>query len=96
MIGQHSEVGAAVKGLSNVAKVRKPLHRSRGSAILSVPGQPKKSWFTPQVRDEELQLSDELLTNGGLTLPANADAHAQPPSGIRVGCARLKRQPPGL
>ena len=29
-----------------MAAVRKPLHRSRGSAILSAPGRPKrKSWF---------------------------------------------------
>ena len=35
MIGQHSKAGATAQGVSNVATVRKPLHRSRGSAILS-------------------------------------------------------------
>ena len=41
MIEQHSKAGAAAKGVPNVAAVRKPLHRSRASAILSVPGRPK-------------------------------------------------------
>ena len=36
-IGQHSTAGAAGKGVSNVAEVRKPLHRGGGSPTLSVP-----------------------------------------------------------
>ena len=37
---------AGEKGESNVKAVRGPLHRSRGSATLSVPGRPKrKSWI---------------------------------------------------
>ena len=45
-IVQYSRAGAAAKGVPNVAAVQKPLHRSRGSATLSVPGRPKrKSWF---------------------------------------------------
>ena len=44
-IGQHSTAGAAARGVPNVAAMREPLHRRRDSAILSVPGRPKrKSW----------------------------------------------------
>ena len=45
-IGQHSNAGAAAKGVPNLAEVRKPLHRSRWAGILCVPGRPKrKSWL---------------------------------------------------
>ena len=66
-----SKVGAAAKGVPNVAVVRKPLHRGRGSATLLFPGQPKrKSWSTAQ--------RHRRLTAHGLTAHSHASDH-QPP-----------------
>ncbi len=54
MIGQHSKAGAAGKVVPNAAAVRKPLHRSRASATLAVPGQPKMEIlvYTDRNQDE--------------------------------------------
>jgi len=48
LTGPDLKAGLAKKGGSNVAAVRTPLRRGRGSAMLSVPGWPKRQSWSKQ------------------------------------------------
>ena len=63
---QHSRARAASRGVPKGASVRKPLHGGCGSAILSVPGRPKrKSWL--KRLDRELTTYVDTLMVGDVT-----------------------------